>query len=182
MRRARDGHNAAMVDAAGQLTAKLGQQQSRYAHGEERPLGGYAVLLGVYGTAVGAAGLWVRRNRSLPERPSAADVAMVALAAHKLSRLVTKDAVTSVVRAPVTRYREPGSPGEVVEDVRGHGLRHAVGELVTCPFCLDVWGATAFMFGLVIAPRATRMVAAGLAAVTGSDFLQLAYCALDHAA
>ena len=170
-----------MVDAARRLSSRLDQEKARYAHGEERPLGGYAVLLGVYATAVGAAGLWVRRNRSLPDRPSAADVVMVALATHKLSRLVTKDAVTSVVRAPVTEYREPGGPGEVVEDVRGHGVRHAVGELVTCPFCLDVWVATAFVFGLVIAPRATRMVAAGLSAVTGSDFLQLAYCALDQA-
>lgn len=169
-----------MVDAARQLSAKLAQEKAEYAQGEERPLGGYAVLIGVYAAAVGAVGIWVRRNRSLPERPSAADVAMVALATQKMSRLITKDSVTSVVRAPVTRYREAGSPGEVIEDVRGRGLRHAVGELITCPFCLDVWVATALMLGLVVFPRVTRMVAAGLSAVAAGDFLQFAYTALDH--
>ena len=150
----------------------------RYAHGEERPLGGYAVLLSVYGSLVtlGAA-LVRRRRRALPERMAPSDLALIAVATHMGTRLVAKDSVTAAVRAPFTRYEEPAGEGEVNESVPGTGLRHAVGELVTCPFCLAVWVATAFTFGLLLAPRATRWIAGALCAVTGSDYLQFAYAA-----
>jgi len=59
--------------------------------------------------------------------------------------------------------------------VRGRGVRHAVGELLTCPFCMAHWIATAFGFGFVLAPDATRLVASVLAAEAGADFLQFAY-------
>ncbi|HEU5107225.1 MAG TPA: DUF1360 domain-containing protein, partial [Micromonosporaceae bacterium] len=120
----------------------------------------------------------VRASRSpLPERPSAGDVLLLSVATHKLSRMLAKDAVTSPLRAPFTRYREPGGHAEVNEDVQpGHGSTgHAVGELLSCPFCLAMWIATAFAGGLVLAPRATRLVATSLTAVAASDFLQLAY-------
>ena len=55
------------------------------------------------------------------------------------------------------------------------GLRHSIGELITCPFCLDVWIATGFTLGLVFAPRVTRLVATAFTAVTGADFLHLLY-------
>ena len=62
-----------------------------------------------------------------------------------MARLVSKDAITSPLRVPFTTYRESGGPGKVMEDVRQDGqLRHAVGELVSCPLCLSVWVATGF--------------------------------------
>jgi hypothetical protein len=117
----------------------------------------------------------VHRHGGLPDRPDGRDVALLCVATHKLSRLVTKDTVTAVVRAPFTEFAEPSGEGEVHEEVRGRGLRHAVGELLTCPFCLSVWAATILAFGLVLAPRATRLGMTVLTAVAGSDFLQLAY-------
>jgi hypothetical protein len=57
-----------------------------------------------------------------------------------------------------------------------------VGELLTCPFCLDVWVATAFVIGLVFAPRLTRLIAGGLASLAGADFLQLAYAMAQESA
>lgn len=54
-----------------------------------------------------------------------------------------------------------------------------MGALVTCPFCLALWVATGFGFGLVAAPRATRFAAAILTAVTGADVLQFAYATLE---
>ena len=62
----------------------------------------------------------------------------------------------------------------------GSGSRRAIGALVTCPFCLAVWGATGFGFSLVLAPRATRFAASILTAVTGADVLHLAYGALEQ--
>jgi hypothetical protein len=61
-------------------------------------------------------------------------------------------------------------------------MRHAVGELLTCPFCLDVWVASLFAVGLVVAPRLTRLVAGSFSAVAGADFLQLAYAKAQQAA
>jgi hypothetical protein len=63
----------------------------------------------------------------------------------------------------------------VSEEPRGHGLRRAVGELITCPYCIGLWVSAAFAAGLLVAPRFTRWVAAVLAAVFGADVLQVAY-------
>jgi hypothetical protein len=70
-----------------------------------------------------------------------------------------------------------------MEDARtASGVRHAVGELVTCPFCLDVWIATGFAFGYVFAPRVTRFVVATFTALAGADFLHLLYAKGQQAA
>ena len=57
-------------------------------------------------------------------------------------------------------------------------MRHTVGELLTCPFCLGVWVATAYVAGLVVAPRPTRALAAVMTVVAGSDTLQHGYSRL----
>jgi len=83
--------------------------------------------------------------------------------------------VTSPIRAPFTRFEEPAGAAEVNEKVTAHGSAHAVGELVSCPFCLSVWIAAALGSGLRFAPRATRLVAGVFTAVAGSNMLQLGY-------
>jgi hypothetical protein len=57
-------------------------------------------------------------------------------------------------------------------------VRHTVGELLTCPFCLAVWIGTAYVAGLGVAPRAARAWAAVFAVTGVSDFLQHAYARL----
>ena len=148
-----------------------------YRGDEDRPLGGYVVVMAVFAALVsGAAGLAFATGRRLPENVGPWDLVLLAAGTHKLSRTLTKDAVTSPLRAPFTRYQDTGGPAEVMEEVREKGgLRHSIGELITCPFCLDVWVAAGFTIGLVFAPRLTRLVAAGLTAVTGADFLHLLY-------
>jgi Protein of unknown function (DUF1360) len=152
-----------------------------YAHGHDRPLRQYAALITAYLGAVGV-GVVVGRRRGvrLPDRVGAGDIALIAVATHRLSRLISKDSITSVVRAPFTRYIEPAGAGEVNEEVRGSGFRHAAGELIGCPFCLDQWVATAFVGGLVMAPRPTRAIASVFATVALADVLQFAYAALQE--
>jgi hypothetical protein len=141
-----------------------------------RPLGGYGALTAAFVALCGGFGAWLRRSDGeLPERPSASDMALVAVATHKASRLLAKDRVTSAVRAPFTRFQDDDGPGEVSEAARGHGLRRAVGELLVCPYCLSMWIAAGFTAGLIAVPRPTRWVAAVLAAVFGADVLQIAY-------
>jgi hypothetical protein len=90
--------------------------------------------------------------------------------------------VTSPLRAPFTRYDGPGASEEIMEEVRGHGLQHSIGELIACPMCLAQWCATGLAAGLVIAPRQARLVMATLTAVGSADFLQYLYAWLQQAA
>ncbi|HKG38082.1 MAG TPA: DUF1360 domain-containing protein [Conexibacter sp.] len=143
---------------------------------QERPLGWYAALISLYASALGGFVAWFGRSgRTLPERVDARDLALLAVATHKGSRLLGKARIMSAVRAPFTRFQEDGGPDEVEEAARGRGLRRVIGELVICPYCLSMWFATLFAAGLLVAPRATRWFASVLAIVFASDMLQIAY-------
>jgi hypothetical protein len=124
--------------------------------------------------------LAARSGRKLPERIGTADLLTIGVASHKLSRLLAKDKVTSPLRAPFTEFEEEGGPSEVEERSRGEGARKAIGELLICPYCLGLWVVSAFAIGLLFAPRLTRFVASILAALTISDFLQIAYKAAEE--
>ncbi|MFD1146992.1 DUF1360 domain-containing protein [Saccharothrix hoggarensis] len=157
--------------------------RAEYSNGEDRPLKGYLTTLSSYAALVATATAIGRRaGVRPPERVSLGDTALLAVATHKGSRLLTKASVTSVLRAPFARYEEPAGAAEVNESVRGDGVRHAAGELVTCPFCSGVWIASALTAGLVFAPRATRLVATVLSVVAVSDWLHLGDQALKRAA
>ncbi len=104
-----------------------------------------------------------------------ADIVLLGLATHKLTRLMTKDAVTSVWRSPFTSYQGPSGAGEVQESSRGRGLRRAIGDLLSCPFCAGPWAAGGLTSGWLFLPRFTRILAGLLSAVTISDFPQHAY-------
>lgn len=112
----------------------------------------------------------------LPERFEAADLVAGGIATHKFTRLLSKGAVTSPVRAPFTTFEGPAGSSEHVESPRDDSVvRHTVGELLTCPFCLGVWVGTAYVAALAFAPRAARSWAA-LGTVTAvADFLQHGY-------
>jgi hypothetical protein len=142
----------------------------------ERPLGGYAALTATFfGACAGFAGWHRRSGRPLPDRIAPEDLGLVAVATHKLSRLIAKDRVTSVVRAPFTTFEDDAGPGEVEESARRSGLARAVGELLVCPYCLSLWIGAGFVAGLLTVPRATRWIATVLTIVTASDTLQIAY-------
>lgn len=143
---------------------------------QERPLGWYALTISLFCGLAGGFATWFRRSgRELPERMDGRDLALVAVAAHKSARLLGKARVTSAVRAPFTRFQGDAGHSEVDEAARGHGLRRAIGELIVCPHCLDMWFAALFVAGLLVAPRATRWIASLLAIVFASDALQIAY-------
>ncbi|MFC0864236.1 DUF1360 domain-containing protein [Sphaerimonospora cavernae] len=165
------------------MTETLKDIQHAYEGEAERPLESYTRVLAAYGGAVSvllAAARLCRRHA--PEKISVMDIALMGLFTHRLSRTLAKDTVTSPIRAPFTKYEGVSGPSELKEGVRGSGLRHALGELLTCPFCLSQWVATGYAAGLVFAPRVTRMAGATMAAVAASDWLQLAYSRFMKAA
>ena len=158
------------------------QEEEHYKHGEERPLRSYAAVMSAYGTAVAALAAATRLTGRRPGRPGVFDTMLMAVGTYKLARLIAKDPVTSPLRAPFTRYEGTTGPAELAEQVRGHGVRHAVGELITCPFCMAQWVAFGFTAGLTFTPRAARLAAAMMTAVASADWLQLAYAWLQQAA
>ena len=143
---------------------------------QPRPLGGYAVLLGTFLTAAATFAGWFRRSgRTLPDTIGPGDLALLTMGGHKASRMITRDRVTSVVRAPFTRYQDDAGPAEVDEAARGSGLRLAIGELLVCPYCLGMWVSAALTASLLVFPRFTRWVCAVLVSFFGSELLQVAY-------
>ena len=149
-----------------------------YAPEPERPpLGTYAVLSSGFVAAIGA--FFVARRRGsdeLPELISTRDLALMGAASFKLSRLLTREKVASFIRAPFTEYQGKGeAPGEVEERARGTGPQAAIGQLLTCPYCVGMWIVSALTIGLVTAPRETRFVTSLLTALGVSDFLQVGY-------
>ena len=159
-------------------------QQREYTQGEPRPLAGDLGAMGVYLGLVSTAAAAVRASgRELPDRIPPGDAALLAVATFRLARRIAKDPVTSPLRAPFTTFQGPSGHAEVAEEVREHGgVKHAVGELLTCPFCLAQWVATALVFGYVTAPKATRLAALTMTLVAGSDVLQFVYDSIQNGA
>jgi hypothetical protein len=130
------------------------------------PLPEYATLTTVFTGVLGGFVLLARRR--LPELVGWGDVARIGLASYKVGRLVAKDEVTKFVRAPVTRNEEASEP-------EPRGWPRALGELVTCPYCVGLWTAAGFSYGLVLFPRETRFVTALFGAQAIADFLNAGY-------
>jgi hypothetical protein len=157
-------------------------QKREYTNGEERPLAGDLGAMGVYLGLVSAAAAAVRASgRQLPDRIPLGDAVLLTVGTFRLARRLAKDPVTAPIRAPFTRFEGASGHAEVAEEVREHGgAKHAVGELLTCPFCLAQWVGTGFVFGYVAAPKATRLAALTMTMVAGSDVLQFAYDAIQN--
>jgi len=139
------------------------------------PLAGYASLLGIFGVALTGV-LIATRGADDPIRMEASrarfsDLLLMGVATHKLSRFISKDRVTSPLRAPFTEYEGSASASEVKEKSRGTGLQRALGDLVTCPFCMGLWVATALAYGFSKRPRMIRLVGGIFTRVVISDFL-----------
>jgi len=156
-------------------------EQATYAHGDDRPLGAYLSLMGVYSILVALLAALVRiSGRPLPRSWQARDLVLLSVATHKIARLISKDPITSPLRAPMTRFEGTSGDAELSEQVRGDGVRHAVGELLTCPLCLDQWVATILIFGAIVSPKTTRLIASLFGVVAAADVAHHLYSRLQE--
>jgi hypothetical protein len=78
------------------------------------------------------------------------------------------------VRAPVTRDEDATEP-------KPYGMERALGELVTCPYCIGVWAASGLSYALVLFPRETRLVTTIFGSQAVADFLNAAFVRLKSA-
>lgn len=147
----------------------------------DAPLAGYAALAAVFTASAGAYAVLARRRGVRPPQELPPwDVVLLGTATYKVSRLLTRDRITSFLRAPFTRRADEGEAGEVVDEPRGEGLRRAVGDLLSCPFCTSAWAAGALVCCYAAAPRLTRLICGGLGALTVADWLQYAWTWTQH--
>jgi hypothetical protein len=167
-----------IVAAKDRVDRKVDEVQRSY--GGSRPVRELAGIMAVYvATVLGLTVVAERRGR-LAGNVGAGDLALYGVATFRLSRILAKDPVTSPIRAPFTRLKGTTGPAELDEEPQGTGWRHAIGELLTCPFCLGQWVATGFVFGGMFAPRLTRAVAATFVVHAVADALQFGYAALER--
>jgi Protein of unknown function (DUF1360) len=154
-----------------------------YSPDDPKPLGGYAILILVFNALLAAISLaWLRSRKRLPDHIPVRDLALLSIGTFKLSRLITKDKVTSALRAPFTQYEGDGGPSEVSEKPRKGGVREVIGQLLVCPYCVGQWVATVLVAAYLWQPRLVRTMSSSLAIVTGADYLQQAWVAVDKAA
>ena len=147
---------------------------------EEQLLTEYATLLGFYLASVTVlTGIAAEQHR-LARKFSVLDLALLGIATHKLSRIVAKDRITGILRAPFVNYIRSTGAGEVEEEPLGRGFQRGIGHLLSCPYCMAPWCATALSFGVLFAPRVTRFFAGILVSVAASDFLHRAYARMTQ--
>jgi hypothetical protein len=138
----------------------------------------YLTLTGLFLALFAAFAMRERRGRKLFDLQPL-DLFMLGLATFRLGRLAAYDKVTETLRLPFTRTtRDSSGAGDTVIP-KGHGVRRAIGELISCPICAGTWIGAALVYGLDIAPRPTRAFLAIMSAIGLAELLNAATEALS---
>jgi hypothetical protein len=150
--------------------------QARAAPAPRPPYGAYAGITGAFAGVLGVAGLLARSLGRDPRCNTTLDLVVLSFATFKAARTITRDDVTSFIRAPFVEG-EAGS-GNEEEPIETGGLQQAMGELVTCSRCVGTWAAAGLATTQILAPRFGRLLTWSLAAAGANDFLQAGFVAL----
>ncbi len=143
--------------------------------GGTSPFGAYELLSAVFATGLARLASTDAAQARFAGPIPWGDIALIGVTTHKVTTILTRDRVTMPIRAPFTVQKDHGPGGGREETPERHGLRRAVGELLTCQYCTAPWIATALVAGRVAAPGATRVVTSVFSAVAISDFLNRVY-------
>lgn len=138
------------------------------SHGHP-PYVAYEALTGMFNL-----GAWALAGAIGRRAPALGDLLVLGVATQQVTRTVARDRVTSPIRRPFVDRTPDGR-----EVPKPKGMRRALGELLTCPYCLAPWTALALTGAYALAPRATRVFAGVMAVAAVSDFLNRAYAALQ---
>ena len=121
----------------------------------------FAALLA--GVVVGA------RERTRAREPlTPQDLAVTGAATFALAKVIARERIGTWVRDPFVEEEDGGKP-------RGRGLRHAVGELLTCTRCVGAWSALGLVGLRLTSPATGRVVNDVLAVSAVNDWLQASF-------
>lgn len=139
----------------------------------------YGSLMTTFGTGVVLLLAAARSpvTRYAGDRPSSRvpwkDLLLLGLATQKITRIVAKDRVAEPLRAPFTS-------DEHGEKARENALRHSLGELITCQYCLAPWVAAGLLGVYLYRPATARLVASLFSIVAVSDSSNRSYSRLAN--
>jgi hypothetical protein len=154
------------------------EQRPVVPESQPRPLAYYALLIGLYNALYGLFLLLYRRKQDRLEEITPLDLTMLGLATLRVSKAISEDEITAVLRKPLVKADENG------RRPRGQGLRWALGKLVLCPTCTGTWVAAALGYALYLFPWATRPLLAIMSASGMEQFadalLSLVYTDRDR--
>jgi hypothetical protein len=140
------------------------------------PYSAYAAIMGAFAGGLAVAGALARALDREPRENTGLDFAVLAAASFKAARTITRDEVTSFLRAPFVEGEAHEGEGEA--PVPTGDLQQAIGELVTCSRCIGTWAAAGLAATQIIAPRFGRLLTWSLAAAGANDFLQASFAAV----
>lgn len=138
----------------------------------------YTALSGLFLALFAAFALRNKKQRkSLRLKPL--DMAQLGLATFRIGRLVAYDKVFEPYRLPFTKTtRDSSGVGETTAP-KGDGVQRAIGELISCPICAGTWVAAILVYGMTIAPQATRVFITIMSAIGMAELLNAAHEAMQ---
>jgi hypothetical protein len=138
------------------------------AHESRERRAAYLGLVGLFLSAFGAVA--TARTRK-PLAVSPLDLAMLGLSTFRLGRMVAYDTVLHPFREPFTETVPDGTGAGLTVEPEGHGVRRAIGELLSCPTCAGTWIAALQVYALQVAPGPARLLVTMMAAVGLAELL-----------
>ena len=131
--------------------------------------------MGAFAGVLALAGVLARSLGRDPRGETTLDLAVLSVATFKTARTISRDDVTSFIRAPFV-----DAEGDHEQPLETGGLQQAIGELVTCSRCVGTWAAAGLATTQILAPRFGRLLTWSLAAAGANDFLQAGFVALTR--
>jgi hypothetical protein len=138
-------------------------------HSRERPLGTYLLLTASFNALAWSFAALLGAKRRAPLY----DVCLLGTATHQISTIVTTDRVTRTLRTPFVEETPSGG-----EKPKSHGPKRALGELMTCPYCMAPWIAAGMTGLYFVSPNTTRAFSTIMSVAAISTFLSRGYAAL----
>jgi hypothetical protein len=128
----------------------------------------YMALNAVFGALLAGVVVAARERTSSREPLTSRDLAVTGAATFALSKVIARERIGSWVREPFVEEEGGRRP-------RGRGLRHAMGELITCTRCVGAWSALGLVGLRLTSPATGRVVNDVLAVSAMNDWLQAAF-------
>jgi hypothetical protein len=126
-----------------------------YIRGDSRNLW-FLALLGTFSTITILAIIFLRNEPAVHTLLSPLWLTLLALASHRLGRIMALDEVTQPLRMPFVEMREIN--GVKLEVPRKEGLKGALGTLLTSPDSIGFWIAGIFVYLFVLWPEGMRLI------------------------
>lgn len=110
----------------------------------------------------------------LPASIRVMDLVLIGLAAARLTDIISTDTIMQWLREPFVRMdeEEVADRSVAVRTGRGRGFRRAMGELLSCPWCVGVWVAAGLTYAYFLFPRPIWLLILVLAVAEVGSIIQ----------